>query len=361
MYPFRNLALQGGGAKALAYHGAIRVLEEEGVLRQIERVAGTSAGATLATLLSMRLDVDEILRIYRSFDVDAFNETLSGRALNTAPPNILGRLQGNVSSVSRLATRYGWYSMEYYYQWLQEALAGYCCDIPRATFAQFREWGFLDLYIVVTNMTRRRTQIFCADQTPDVAVVDALVMSQLLPLVFEGVQFDGREFGRGDHYADGGLMLNYPLPVFDEPQFARNNRWFVNGVNWESLGCRLYRPPDCLQGREPIGNLLAYTQSAFETLMEAQTVAYEMSKAAQRRTININDCCVNTTDFTVRPQEDDARYLRLVSAGEAATSAFLAAYRPPLIKPFFPFSFYIDRTWRRFRKWYARRRVQRHD
>ena len=64
MYPFRNLAFQGGGSKAFAYHGAVRVLEAEGVLGPIERVAGTSAGATLATLLSMRLDVSEIRKFY---------------------------------------------------------------------------------------------------------------------------------------------------------------------------------------------------------------------------------------------------------------------------------------------------------
>ena len=52
MYPFRNLAFQGGGSKALAYHGAVRVLEDEGVLDGIARVAGTSAGATLAGSLA---------------------------------------------------------------------------------------------------------------------------------------------------------------------------------------------------------------------------------------------------------------------------------------------------------------------
>ena len=57
-YPFRNLVFQGGGVKASAYHGALRVLEDEEILPQIERVAGASAGAVVAALLSMHLDVD---------------------------------------------------------------------------------------------------------------------------------------------------------------------------------------------------------------------------------------------------------------------------------------------------------------
>ena len=215
MYPFRNLAFQGGGTKALAYHGAVRVLEEAGILAQIERVAGTSAGATLATLLSMRLDMDEIQRAYASFDVNDFQESLSGRPPDGAPPpRILGRLQDNISSMSRLATRYGWYSLAYYYEWLQDALSIYCKGYERATFAQFRSWGFRDLYIVVTNLTKRRTELFCADRTPDVAVVDALVMSQSLPLFFEGLQYDGQQFGHGLGHGVG-------LAVHEKPRASR--------------------------------------------------------------------------------------------------------------------------------------------
>jgi NTE family protein len=358
MYPFRNLAFQGGGSKALAYHGAIRVLENEGVLAGIERVAGTSAGATLATLLSMRLDIAEIQQIYRSFDVDEFNAALAGGHTTETglPPRFLNRLQGNISSMNRLATRYGWNSLDYYYDWLQQALAPYCKNHARATFAQYREWGYRDLYIVTTNVSRRKTEVFCAQSTPEVAVVDALLMSQSLPLFFEGVQFDGQRFGNGDFYADGGITLNYPLPIFDEPQYARNNRWFFNGVNWESLGCRLYTPENCNQERQPIGNLLTFLQSSFDALMEAQAVAFELSLPAQARTINIDDCCVRTTDFSIRPAPDDERYQQLVASGEAAAYQYLANYRAPMIKPFMATKMDFERAWYKIKKRFSRSR-----
>ena len=53
-YPFKNLAFQGGGTKTYAYHGALMALEKHGVLDQIERVVGTSAGAMLAAVISFR-------------------------------------------------------------------------------------------------------------------------------------------------------------------------------------------------------------------------------------------------------------------------------------------------------------------
>ncbi|HNB55310.1 MAG TPA: patatin-like phospholipase family protein, partial [Anaerolineales bacterium] len=67
-YPFKNLVFQGGGVKTLTYHGALQVLEEMDVLPQIERVAGTSAGATVALLVSLRLGAEEIVRLLRSVD-----------------------------------------------------------------------------------------------------------------------------------------------------------------------------------------------------------------------------------------------------------------------------------------------------
>ena len=363
MYPFRNLAFQGGGSKALAYHGAIRVLESEGLLAPIERVAGTSAGAALAAMLSLRLDVAEIINVYRSFDVDFFIEALSGHlhdhnASQRFLQREMERLQGSFSSLSRLATRYGWNSLEYLHVWTQDLLAKYCNGDRRATFSQFRTWGYRDLYVVATNVTRRRTEIFSADTTPDVAVADALIMSQAIPLFFEGLQFDGKQFGQGDHYADGGMTLNYPLVIFDEAPFDHDNRWFVNGVNWESLGCRLYRPSECAVEHEPATNLLNYIQSTFETLVEAQALAYELSATSQLRTINISDCSVRTTDFSVRPDPDNELYQQLVHAGEAATYAYLANYDPPLIRPLLPVSHYVDKVWHAIKQWPSRRRTR---
>ncbi len=44
-YEYKNLVLEGGGIRGLAYPGALKVLEEKGIIKNIERVAGTSAGA----------------------------------------------------------------------------------------------------------------------------------------------------------------------------------------------------------------------------------------------------------------------------------------------------------------------------
>ncbi len=359
-YPFRNLVFQGGGVKALAYHGALRVLENEGILTQIERVAGVSAGASVAALLSMRLDVDEIVEVYKTFDIDRVTNARSGSmpARSSTPGFLrreLERIQNSFASVTRLAGRFGWYSSEYSYQWLQDTVANYGRGDGKATFAQFRQWGFRDLYIIVTNMTTHTPEVFSADTTPHVAVVDALLMSQALPVFFEALQFDGQNFGQGDFYADGGILINYPLQIFDERPFAWRNRWFVNGVNWETLGCRLHTPEDCPKRSAQITNLLTYIQNVLEAVIETQAASYQLSKSAQRRTIDMSDCCVRSTEWDVRPFLHDDRYRRLVQAGEAAALHYLDDYKPPVIKPLLPFSWYLDRWWRSLIKQVNRR------
>ena len=170
------------------------------------------------------------------------------------------------------------------------------------------------------------------------------------PVFFEALQFDGQEFGQGDFYSDGGILINYPLQIFDERPFAWRNRWFVNGVNWETLGCRMYTPDDCPKRSGQITNLLTYIQNVMEAVIETQAATYQLSKSAPRRTVDISDCCVRSTDWDVRPDPQDERYRRLVRAGEMAALHYLDDYKPPVIKPLLPFSWYLDRWWRSFTK-----------
>ena len=55
MATIKNLVFKGGGVLGIAYAGAIKVLEDKQILGQIERVAGTSAGAITAALVNLSL------------------------------------------------------------------------------------------------------------------------------------------------------------------------------------------------------------------------------------------------------------------------------------------------------------------
>ena len=131
-YPFKNLAFQGGGTKTYAYHGALMALEEHGVLDQIERVVGTSAGAMLAAVISFRLGVAETMAIYAGMDFSRMPGTAVTR--NEEQLSMVRRLVepgwnkvlGNVDAINRLIRKFGWHDNSYAYEWMAEVIADNC-------------------------------------------------------------------------------------------------------------------------------------------------------------------------------------------------------------------------------------------
>ncbi len=331
-YPFRNLVFQGGGVKTFAYLGALEVLEANGVLPQIQRVAGTSAGAILGMLVSLRLNAAEINRVFTMLDFSWVPGLRRAQdVFGTVPEFLAPPLDSVIASTSafdRLMNQYGWYSTTYAYEWVQDVIAERFDGNRRATFADFRAHGCLDLYVVATDISARTARTFSAHHTPEVAVADALRMSASIPLFFEALRFDGTQFGTGNFFADGGVLDNFPMHVFDHPDFGTNNTHYQAMVNGETLGCRLYTPPDCawIQARRPISNLIDYIEALLETILEAQVVAFDNSPADRQRTININDCCVQATEFDVKPEVGNIRYQQLLQEGRTATDQFLRQY-----------------------------------
>ena len=85
-YPFRNLVFEGGGVKGVAYIGALKVLEEKGILGQIQRIGETSAGAINAVLLALGYTGEEILPILLDLKFKNFLDDTWGIVLNIDRP-----------------------------------------------------------------------------------------------------------------------------------------------------------------------------------------------------------------------------------------------------------------------------------
>lgn len=70
-YHFRNLVFEGGCIKGIAYAGALMELEKRGILDEIIRVGGTSAGAITATLVALGYTNKEIAHIVMNMNFEA--------------------------------------------------------------------------------------------------------------------------------------------------------------------------------------------------------------------------------------------------------------------------------------------------
>ena len=71
---YQNIVFEGGGVKGLAYVGALQVMESEGLLAKVQRVAGTSAGAITACLVALKYSAEDITKIVKSMDLGSFDD-----------------------------------------------------------------------------------------------------------------------------------------------------------------------------------------------------------------------------------------------------------------------------------------------
>lgn len=314
-YPFENLVFKGGGARGLAYIGAMQALEEKQILPQIKRVAGTSAGAVVALLAAMRIHHSQWAAVMRSID----RYTMMNR----------DGFRFKLHNLARLESEYGLFSTDTFYEWLQDLIAEHCDGNGLATFRDFHHMGLLDLSVVASDLTTRDEKIFNTHTTPDTPVADAVRMSISIPLYFTPLRHDGRRFGEGNLFVDGGLFNNYPIHLFDGHEFADRNPWYLNRINWQTLGFYLY--PDALEKPpvQEVRNLIDYLSLMMNNFLLVQgTQSLESSTVDQQRSVKINDCGVSATDFDiVLPTEE---FDALVHSGYMSTIEYLENYQLPI-------------------------------
>lgn len=233
---YRNLVLEGGGIRGIAYGGALAALEERNILPQLQRVAGTSAGAIQAALLAVGYSPQEITAITFQTPIQKFSD---GRYLF-------------FGGWHRLRYRYGWYRGEKFKTWLEQLIAAKTGN-PHLTLAQLHvlagKNNCRDLYTTGTNLTKQRAEVFSWETVPDMKISDAVRISVSIPLFFQAVFLDeqGQIVPRPrpgqpvDILVDGGIIANFPLHLFDDPKYIAPGRPPTGEtfINPETLGIRL--------------------------------------------------------------------------------------------------------------------------
>lgn len=99
----KNLVLEGGGVKGIAYVSAIQKLSDMDVLGRVEQVTGTSVGAITTYLLSLRNSTLEINEIIYGLDFKSFEDH---------------------KNPLRIISKYGLYAGDAFLAWLRNLIAG---------------------------------------------------------------------------------------------------------------------------------------------------------------------------------------------------------------------------------------------
>lgn len=298
-YPFKNLVFQGGGVLGVTYAGAVRVLESEGILEQVEGVAGTSAGAMASMLLGLRYNVDQMEAILLDTDFKRF--TTEAKPLD-------------------FRDRYGWYSVRPLRDWLRGLIqkAGEHLQGKDLTgdesFADFQKLGCREIRVFATDLNTRSIAEFNVERTPDIRVVDAVTASLSIPAFFQSFQFPDNK--PNNHiYVDGGALLNYPIMAFD-PRRGK--------VNQETLGFVLDEDDDLGAVSDlGFGTFRNWAEHLYETVKRVQFNLLSMHEEHKERTAFLDVGMISPVDFEISHEQK----LELIENGKRGTEDYLRLYR----------------------------------
>ncbi len=197
---------EGGGAKGIAYVGALEAVEERG---WFSAVAGSSAGAITACLVASGMSAATL-------------KTATSDALATVAPGsvrtIMRRLRDpRAASVIDTAKLRAWLERQLHLQ------LGLPVDGRPVTFGALFEATKIELFVVAVDAYLRRHVVFGSHLTPTVHVADAVVASSSIPIVFRPSRVVRTATGVDARIAcatiDGGVWTNFPLFVFADREF----------------------------------------------------------------------------------------------------------------------------------------------
>jgi NTE family protein len=267
-----DLVFEGGGAKGMAFVGALQELEVRG--HTPARLLGASAGAIMSTFLAAGYDSREM--------ADALAETEEGQSVflgfleppkrptpeelqNSAIRKLLrdvnlriipdfmedkidDAIANLIASSSRtnqifsFIDKGGFYEANRFLSWLREKLNCGIYQLERGAFekgrernfgemdlAQFREATGVDLSLVASDTTAASILILNSRTAPNCPLVWAVRMSMSFPLLWQEVvwqpewgKYRGQDIG-GHTIVDGGMLSNFPIELF-----ISNQKYVIN-------------------------------------------------------------------------------------------------------------------------------------
>jgi NTE family protein len=287
-----DAVFEGGGARGIAFIGAIQAMEEEKV--EWQRLAGTSAGAVIAALLASGYKSYEIRDHLSKLD---FSKLRGRTYLNRIP--IFGTLL-------ELMIHLGIYKNDYLEIWMDSLLI----EKGIKTFADLPEEK---LKIIASDVTNGQMLVLPDDldrygMTPaDFKVSTAVMMSASLPFFFRPVIWKSKD-RKKSYILDGGLLSNFPIWIFDteNPRFPTFGFRFVKDkVNIDPV----------------IPTPLHLFKNIFKTMIQAHDLRH-LNKETIERTIQIPTGDINATDFELDKAEIDFLYM----SGYSSTKEFLSKW-----------------------------------
>jgi NTE family protein len=297
-----DIVLEGGGVKGIGLVGALSELDKAGFKSQ--RVAGTSAGAIVGSLVAAGVPVNRLIEHMRSLDYTKFRDK-----------NFLGQFGWPGEGLSLIFTK-GIYRGEYLREWLSAQLTA----TGVKTFADLRlnePWAKklpperrYKLVVIASDVSRGRLvrlpwdyHVYGLD--PDKQpIADAVRASMSIPFFYEPAILNDK------FLVDGGLLSNFPVDIFDD------------AADWPTFGIKLSAKEDAAMTINPVTNPLNYTTAILDTLMSAHDRIHVDDPQVTARTIFVDTTGIKATNFDITAKQQRG----LFESGQKYAKKFLAKW-----------------------------------
>lgn len=283
----------GGGVKGIGLVGSVCCMEEKGASWQ--RIAGTSAGAIIASLIAVGFTGKEMKEIL-------FNLNF----LDFAYKDVYDYIPIAGKPAELFMTK-GLYSSEPIEDYLNSLYA----KKGKYLFRDISPNGISPLKIIASDITNRKALILPDDikqygiEPMDFQIAKAVRMSLNVPILFKPIVL--KYCGMDAYIVDGGIMSNFPIWMFD-----------VKGIpQWPTMGFKFKSPKSIVNPNNEnrffhyIKDLLGSILDTYDdiVLRDCDTV----------RTIDINTNNIKSLNFKISKAEK----LQLFKCGYDAASEFL--------------------------------------
>jgi NTE family protein len=369
----QNLIFQGGGIKGIAYIGALKEADKQKIfkLSEIQKVAGTSAGAITASLLAVGYKVEDLEDYLRTLDFkeilldskiindqeikNLFEEfkilsSFNGYLMNL-PLLLISNLSliinsGKLSTIIDTIKKYnGLFEGAAFRKWIDDKIKEKLGE--NATFKDLQDKintegstnNFKYLFLTGSNLQTGKCDIFSHLHTPNMLISDAVRISMSIPLLFYTHKMKIKDVetkepiddpNNNSLYVDGGIFNNYPIRIFDSTINGKNSESIY--INKHTLGFRLVSE-DLKNNYE---NFFETKKSMFEDkdkdveklskifkLLFNYIVSVESFHSDrikdQERTVYINSLDVSPIDFGINDQVKN----ELIESGRKGINDFI--------------------------------------
>ncbi len=265
---------EGGGVKGIALVGALKAAEELGFT--FRAVAGTSAGAIVASLVAAGYTADELRSILMEKDFKEFKDPVSGW------------IPG--ANIAQVWNKMGFYKGDHFHTWIREKLASKFFDSKKKslTFKKLFEKTGIPLTVVAIELISQEVRAFESSRNETIHVADAVRMSMSIPFFFVPYRL-GTEL-----YVDGGVLSNFPAWVFKNTQLTDP---------LPILGFCFERP----DANDVITDLKEFSLALVGTVQKVSEQLLNENTSGITQ-INLPTCGISTTDFDLTEKQKENLY-----------------------------------------------------